>query len=126
MSRQGSIEEAPDISLTEMRWDYLLEISKMGTEYRVEARKLEFDRPPTPNQRKKENHHPTSMFQLFGVCRKEVLGKSAKEWHFSPKGHSFCGFIGICTVCFCLLMLPTVGHAPTKTTNIIWRYVWGM
>ena len=33
----------------------------------IEATKLENKRPPTPKQRKKEQHHPTFMFQLFGI-----------------------------------------------------------
>ena len=39
---------------------------------------FEYDRPPNPNQRKKTSmKRPTSMFQLFRVYKKSILGRFA-------------------------------------------------
>ena len=50
----------------------------------VEASKLEHDRPPTPNQRRKHSiNHPTSMFQLL----ESTVGEAGLCWarHGSTK-----------------------------------------
>ena len=50
--------------------------------FTIEARKLEHARPPTPNQRKKENHHKSSQapLQLFGAYCKPYSSIIYRSW----------------------------------------------
>ena len=63
----------------------------------VEARKLEHDRPPSPNQNKEEKpsiNQPTSMFQLVGLYCKAAVSSACgslqnRPCHKRPRGGVF-------------------------------------
>ena len=61
-----------------------------GTPLTVEATKLEHDRPPTPNQRKKEHQHSSSYMQVPTFRSLLVVG----PWNKNVRSLCVCGLFG--------------------------------